>query len=204
VSARTGAPARALAAAAAVAALAALAGCGTGGTGSIVFNSLEVGDCYYDGDPLTDPVSLDLHFFGAERFADAMLVRIQEGTSAAINADGVYLSIGDVDQVAVGAALPVGLGENVESVLYLLNTCPAGRPAVGLTGTLVLDFFEDADGDGGPDAGDRIAGTLTASGADDTDPQAVVAADLVLTFDFVMHRGHPARRFPTYDALEVY
>jgi hypothetical protein len=193
-----------LAAACVAAAAAALVGCGTGGTGTVTFNTLEVGDCYYDGDALTDPVALDLHFFGAERFADGMLIRIQQGTTAAINADGVYLSIGDVDQVTAGATLSVGLGENVESVLYLLNTCPAGRPAVGLTGTLVLDAFEDADGDGGPDPGDRIAGTLTASGLDDTNPDAVVEADLVLTFDFVMHRGHPSRRFPTYDALEVY
>ncbi|HEV8321131.1 MAG TPA: hypothetical protein VG389_05910 [Myxococcota bacterium] len=181
-------------------------GCGPGGTGTVTFNDLEIGDCTYAGDPLANPedFELPLHLLAAERFGDALLIRLQDATSAAGNADGIYMTVGDVDLVTAGPSYDVGLDDNVEAVLYLLRTCPAGRPAVGLTGTVTFTAFEDRDGDGGPGFGDRIAGTLTATGFDDSNPEAIVSADLVATFDFVMRRGHPSQRFPTYDAIEVY
>jgi len=184
-------------------ALTAGGGC-TLGTGTVVFNELQVNDCSFTGESLAEVhpnFSLDLNYFAAERWGNALILRMQAGGTQPITSDGFLFSIADITALGLGP-WSVGPGEDISAAVYLMGSCEAGRTGAELMGTLDVTLWEDRDGENGPENGDRIGATFTGTGASGDPPEYDVLVDVEVTFELTLRRTQ--NRFVGFDPISAY
>jgi hypothetical protein len=143
-----------------------------------------------------------------------VFIRIQATGNVINEADGIFLSVADARQVALGIGQPLEVGpvSNVRGTLILRQSCPRAPVQMELDGTATFSFFgrEDLGAEVPVDYrvqfGDRIAATfdfavvdrrvIGLGGLGGVSPSPSVGGRLAGDFDFVVRQGRAAQAYP--------
>lgn len=184
--------------------LALLAGCSVGeGQGELTANVSITDFCEIE-EPALD---LAPSFYSGEVTLDQLSVRVQRGSQAEQDADGLIILVRDVNEVKrqrIGLPIPVEADDRalVQMVLYLNGTCPTGFPdefnenpvvLEGVSGSITFRSIYAPEIDA---AATGIEAQIEGVVFEDSELPDQRRATLDGWFSFFYQRGAPAQRFP--------